>query len=498
LTLKDGHIVDPGPFNGEVDTVDLSEDRAEIFGSRAQYREFVRAVGGIRVYRDGFGVRTPGDWLNLGASWTGARSYYTLKPDNVIGYVDISVSDNSQLEETTDREGFQQTPAFQNFYELLRMWVSYTTELQTMLRRSWLDYVRDGRRDIAGIEPTSRPEDLLNHVDRTIRDLSKSRKPLRRARDELLEARERVRTAGRQPELDLDGVGSQRRVQEAFNALEAAAERIAFATAEIDEALAHAESERLAIAVVKDQLDVLREQLSDSWATVALGITAEALTHEMANVVDRLRGRTATIEKYLKDHDINDRNIQVYLEHVRSASSALTQQLDHLDPTLGYQRARSEVFDLSAFLADYSNFFAARYTDGTLRLDLAIVNDFAVSMSRGKLTQILDNLILNSEYWIKELQRRRKFVGIITIRCDRPSLIIRDNGPGVAASVEESLFEPFITTKSGGKRGRGLGLYVVQQLLDADGCRISLLPERDADGKRRAFEIRLDAVTRRR
>ena len=63
-----------------------------------------------------------------------------------------------------------------------------------------------------------------------------------------------------------------------------------------------------------------------------------------------------------------------------------------------------------------------------------------------------------------------------------------DNGRGVEEGVEESLFEPFVTTKRSGG-GRGLGLFVVRQLLDSESCGILLLPDRNARGRRYAFEL---------
>ena len=463
LSFIHGHLVDPGPFEGEVDAVDLAADRSGVFNTRSQYREFVHSINGIKVFRDGFGIRTPGDWLDLSARWTSGRSYYSLRPDNVIGYIDITVDGNSQLEETTDREGFRSTPAYQNFYSLLQLWLDYTADLHEVLRRSWNEYMRDTRRDEAEVEPTVTPEELLTRMDKTIRDIGESRRPLRRAREDLDRVRRQSSRIvpdtgeghGSQPELALEGLGLSQRVREVLLAIQATADRVAEVTLEVDQVLARAQNERAAITVVRDQLDVLREQLSDAWATVALGITAESLTHEMLNIVDRLLGQTSALDRHLKSHRIVDKAVVTYLEYVRSAAGALNKQLDHLNPGLRYMRDRKDKFKISKFLEEFSTFFRSRYSDDTIKLDVAITEDFAVSMNRGRLTQVLDNLVLNSEYWVKERQRFESFGGIITLSCKRPYIVVSDNGPGVSPSVEESLFEPFVTTKfSGSPRAR--------------------------------------------
>jgi K+-sensing histidine kinase KdpD len=42
--------------------------------------------------------------------------------------------------------------------------------------------------------------------------------------------------------------------------------------------------------------------------------------------------------------------------------------------------------------------------------------------------------------------------------------------------------------------GRGLGLYVVQQLLQAEGCDIELAPDRNQRGRLYIFKIDLSGV----
>ena len=112
-----------------------------------------------------------------------------------------------------------------------------------------------------------------------------------------------------------------------------------------------------------------------------------------------------------------------------------------------------------------------------------------VKMNKGKLTQIFDNMVLNSEYWLGEALRGR-FVdrGEIKVVIEAPMVRFQDNGRGVEESVQESLFDPFVTTKRTGE-GRGLGLFVVRRLLDSESCGIVLLPERNTRKRRYVFEL---------
>jgi signal transduction histidine kinase len=64
--------------------------------------------------------------------------------------------------------------------------------------------------------------------------------------------------------------------------------------------------------------------------------------------------------------------------------------------------------------------------------------------------------------------------GKVQVRCQRNGQYVvtqfTDNGPGIAAEVQDRLFEPFATTKP---NGTGLGLYIVAQRVQELGGEIS-------------------------
>jgi signal transduction histidine kinase len=66
---------------------------------------------------------------------------------------------------------------------------------------------------------------------------------------------------------------------------------------------------------------------------------------------------------------------------------------------------------------------------------------------------------------------------------DRALLAVEDDGPGLPPEVRGHLFEPFVTTKA---QGTGLGLYVVETLVQRMGGRITLLPREGGGAVARA------------
>ena len=125
-------------------------------------------------------------------------------------------------------------------------------------------------------------------------------------------------------------------------------------------------------------------------------------------------------------------------------------------------------------------------------MKITVSSDFFVNINKGKLTQILDNIILNSEYWLKQiLKTDKKFKSIIDIELRSPSIYISDNGYGIMPDFENNIFQPFVTSKPAGE-GRGLGLFIVQQLLESIDSTVTLLQKRNEHNRRYIFQINLE------
>lgn len=180
---------------------------------------------------------------------------------------------------------------------------------------------------------------------------------------------------------------------------------------------------------------------------------------------------------------------------MHSAISALRKQLSHLAPSLKYVRETKDELSLIDFFEELRDFYTGRFKGSGIKISLEKpFENFVILINKGKFTQIVDNLILNSEYWLKEAVRRKEIVDpLITVRSEYPFFSIFDNGLGIDRSIESSLFQPFVTTKPK-NIGRGLGLFIVRELLDSSGCSIMLLPDRNRFDRRYIFQIDLTGV----
>lgn len=485
--------VSPGAFHGEVSGIPLTRDTTSVFDKASDYREFVKALVGIKVYRDGFGVRVDDDWLGLGAKWTSGASYYSLRPGNVTGYVSISAKKNAALEETTNREAFRDTPAYRNFYRLLTAWADYTGRVQEYLRRSYNEYRAERLGKAANVEPRATPEDLIRKATSQIDETSRLARQTANASTSIQQIRKATEELEQQKQASESTVFQDPALT---NALDQTITRVRRAASEaddlirnLDSLLSEQESLKQGVQLLAQQLDLAQEQISDAWESVALGLSAETLAHEVQHISDGLRARSAQITSYLNSINHKDQRVWTFVEHVRSSSGALSKQVSRLTPSLRYMRERRDDISMSNEIETLRGYYAERWGTNRLRMETDIVKDFSVRANSGKLTQVFDNLILNSEYWLlQSLATKTLDEGVITVTVDEPYIVIEDNGLGFDESIEELAFEPFITMKPT-QQGRGLGLFVVRQLLDSMDASITLTPDRNAHGRRARLRL---------
>jgi len=500
LTVEGTGVANPGPFQGEIDYFDLSANsagRQDVFTTVPQYRKYIKDLSGIRVYRDGFGVRVDRDWLGLGKQQTSGGSFYGLRPENTLGYIAISAKDNASLEETTDRQDLIFTPHYENFYELLQHFVRFSGDAQAFLRREWSRFQKQQKRDYPAEEVDTTPEEQLKKTQEHLSQAPTQREALGRVKKSLRQTVQETRQVVERLEAAVPKDSSEYKdVQIIRNIIEKRiGEDLQNPISQMDDYLSESLQSRQNTERVADQIEMMRDQIGQVYDMVSLGLTAEILSHEIQNVMLQLATRTKEVSRYLTKQNIRDAKLTSFVEYVNSSISGLNKQLSHLAPSLRYVREKKEKIPLVNFFREGEEYYRHRFEPRKIRIELQRLDKkFLISINKGKLTQTIDNLFLNSEYWLREDMRLGHITeGIITVELLKPLVRISDNSRGVEPSVETLLFEAFITTK-GREKGRGLGLFIVQELLKSEGCSIVLLPERNKFGRQFIFEIDFTGV----
>lgn len=502
IEVFDGKRADPGSFSGQIDefTFDqrLSEDEGvkEIFGKLSNYREFAQNQSGVKIFRNGFavipyGVVEGNDWLNLRESQT-KTSFYDLRPGNVIGFFSIDEGINKNLKDKTDRQGIDSNPYSRNFFTMAFFIRDEINRYQRSIRRAYDDYLRTYKTANSGIKT----------VSQAFSELKDTKAKTAEVKDEFKGAKSTVDKAIKDSttivkQVEGDPMFSTELEKETSIKIKNLLEELKIIQStflKLEAVVEKTDALNDVINILEPKIQILEEQLSNFSELASLGLVAESVSHEFASIADRLAEKSSFYSNKLQNKKLEESDVFVLMEYINSTVNGLKIQLKHLDPALKYNKEKRDSFSLKKFLNDEKEYYSSRFKKSDIEFIVEVVDDFNVKINRGKLTQVIDNILNNSEYWLKQKKlSERNFNPSIKIKVEEPWLYLMDNGFGVPPAIENQIFEPFVTTKPTGE-GRGLGLFIVQQLLDSAGCTIAMDLAKNENGRKYIFAINLSNI----
>jgi two-component system, cell cycle sensor histidine kinase and response regulator CckA len=229
----------------------------------------------------------------------------------------------------------------------------------------------------------------------------------------------------------------------------------------------------------------IEEQLRRAKQLESLGMLAGEIAHDFNNILTAIIGHTVlSLEELPLDSPVRPSLEEVKSEAKRAAD--LCRQM--LTYSSNHQPAHESV-DLNALIRDMRYLLNISVGKKTrLEFDLA-QERLVVTASPTQLRQIILNLVINASESLYGNE------GVVAIRT-RPGesgahttrLEVSDTGCGMDEYTRANMFEPFFSTKSG---GRGLGMASVQSIVAAHKGDIEVLTR---PGEGSTFQITLPAA----
>lgn len=495
LAFLEGRKCNPGAFNGKIYDFALTNNFGavtNVFDTASEYKEYVKTQTGVKIYRDGFAVQPYGfgqnDWLGLSKGQTSGSSFYGLRPENTLGYFSISEGVNIYLKDKTDRQGFVENEYQYNFELIAIKYIRKECDsFIDAVRRCYNDFIRKNKQENTGIKTLQQAyKEIRTAADVSI-GYSKRVGDLRKEVSNFKEASGKIVEEAN----NLFSEGNQEKALRLLDENKATFERAQILLSELEEFVRQTAQLSSSVDFIEPKIDMLERQLDDFSTLAAVGMTAESITHEFPNLIKRLNNENTEFKKKVSKDTIGRDVCQDFSRQVAIVTNTMTQQLKHVSPALRYARESKVTFDIRKFFEiqkeQFYNLYLHKYG---VSLDVTEETPCSITINEGRFIQVLDNLINNSIYWLRQHPIETPKVSILI---QRPWLYVYDNGLGVAPAVEESLFEPFVTMKPKGQ-GRGLGLFIVRQLLDAVGCFIVLDERRNAYNRRYIFAMNLSNI----
>ena len=234
--------------------------------------------------------------------------------------------------------------------------------------------------------------------------------------------------------------------------------------------------DRMRASLLKSQRDLLE---SEQLATI--GRMASSISHDMRHSLAAIVANS----EFLCDSHLTPGQREELYQEVRTGVNLMT---DLIDSLLEFARTRESLSPASANVSEtiHRAVLAVRLHPRHHNRSIDVLCSVHVSgwFDQRKLERALYNLLLNACEAAPPLGGKvevtaGEVAGSITIS-------VADNGPGIAESIRERLFHPFVSF--GKENGTGLGLAVVQKIVQDHGGEIVV--ERTVQG-RTVFRIGL-------
>ena len=218
------------------------------------------------------------------------------------------------------------------------------------------------------------------------------------------------------------------------------------------------------LAIVEERMRIVED-------LAGLGMAVEKSSHDTLRLLLLMRENIKGMIHSLKTDSISADFLVDFMNELDGNLMLVYDDLQLIQPLFKIQRKAIKDVSILESIKKVVKYFRYEFTD---KIETNIDNismDFSISTNEGAILQVLINLIDNSIYWLNEskIQSKKLF---FEINPAERTLIIADNGNGVREDIAPFIFDEFVSMKAD---GRGLGLYIVKELLYRINSEIYLL-----------------------
>jgi C4-dicarboxylate-specific signal transduction histidine kinase len=217
----------------------------------------------------------------------------------------------------------------------------------------------------------------------------------------------------------------------------------------------------------------LREELAHAGRVMTMGMLSATLTHEMSQPLAAILANAQTVRRLCARNEAGDsEEIDVILSEVVAASRRAGSILRRLRSWFSNGRHESEQLGLNDVANDVIDILRGDLIRRGVTLTPRLAPELpAIAGDRIQLQQVVLNLILNACDAMRDNPPGDRHVLVMTAQTEESvTLSVEDIGTGIAPDQLNSVFEPFVTTKS---TGLGLGLALCRSIVHAHEGRLT-------------------------
>jgi two-component system sensor histidine kinase HydH len=221
------------------------------------------------------------------------------------------------------------------------------------------------------------------------------------------------------------------------------------------------------ILLIRDVTNIrqMENEVARSRHLNSIGSLAAGVAHEIRNPLSSIKGFAVYFKERLSGNKEDEETADIMIAETERLNRVITQLIEFARPL----ELKKEKVQFAELARHTIKLIAADAQKNKISVEIEdAANLPEVDVDPDKIKQVLLNIILNSLAAMKEGGKLK-----VELSCgaDNLSVIISDNGTGIEKTDLLKIYDPYFTSKP---EGTGLGLAVVQKIMEAHGGRINV------------------------
>lgn len=457
-------------------------------------KNFLAENNGIKLYRSKYRIGYLGnkesDWIRLQQFRTKGQQWYRFDLGNTIGYVSLTDEKQQYIREISSRLDIIQNDTSESFKMIVNV---IFNKLFYELNRSANNILKTifEQNGLLGVS-------LKKQVKRNLNDITSASQKSKTVSNKLQKAINAVEEECQKE------VISREVVKKMLSIMEETSEHI-------EEEKRIQQQASVLLNEASEQLKTVEVEAYNNFKLMANGLITETITHELDSVC-----KTSKISDvsphfdFIKEYFVEKRDVGVFNKHInpiRRSYDAISNKMSDVGNLYNFlektfiKKGTYDEFEFQNIAEIVKNIevnlMQLHEENIVIECDTCNIEWF---VPKGVLIHVFYNLFTNAVYWI---DRRRKYAlddksyasyedDKIVVKCiNDEEIVVYDTGTGVIKNMEDILFQPLESGKPN-REGRGMGLYIVQQLMRSFSADIQLLDERNKYGNKYKFVLCLN------
>jgi len=223
---------------------------------------------------------------------------------------------------------------------------------------------------------------------------------------------------------------------------------------------------------VKKHNSVMQDRMETVEDLAGLGMAVEKASHDALMLLSKMRTNIKNFIIKAKNKDFKNEELVTLLNDLDENLNFVYEEMQVIQPLFKIQRKAIQDVSVYDSIEKVKKYFR-RELEGKIDVQIIKDKDVIVKTNNGLILQVLINLLDNAIYWVNRNESKKLEIAF-QINTKNNTLTIADNGPGIREDVEPLIFNEFFSLKSD---GRGLGLYIVKEILLRINAEIFIIQE---------------------